>query len=1071
MSARSRALIAVLALGCGGKPVKPATHAESSLLSRIVVAPSYSTPAVYRYHPSRQAPVQAERRLSDGQSLLVGDRGERWLLDPKTHTLTAGPSLAPENLIAVLEVADRFWFVGQSGTNYEARGPLGKFLRSSAPLEPLVRVSASGQTIIGIPADGSLSRSVDGAASFSRVGPAGITFADIELANDGSGLALAIPEALWFSRDEGATWAAVPGQTEGAFALTRSRAGRVQIESLLGPYRFRDQPPRLEAGAEADTKLVQSAEQPPRGPDANALAEGRAFVDGARYFEISASPAHPSDYELWQGALDEKLVAQAVPELRGCRGARLAGFENFLELACFRGPSDSGSVPVAFFRSASASAQFAPEPFAAFGNAESFRFAMGERGELVASGLCARPGAGCSPGGILVRRATRAAPSTGARPPKPRATPPNFELFAAATPSLVESALGLAFSLDGRSAYAVGRRSKTGRLALFVSHDGGESFEVRELSLVRADADDEDRDYDRSQSSARLESLAAAEDGSLALVIADRHGRELLLVDEQGRMISSSKPPDERALVSAVGPRAFALTPNSRKAWESLDGGVSWHALGPFPVTLCSSEGDCNLKLRCAPLGCFIGSEVSRLGWAGQADDDLDSLPPAGVTPMPLTERKLGPSLSCSADETTWQTLPGVRELPSSRDAALGKTSFVAIATDAAHASASAVHGFGGSHPHLETVSLLSPLSARAVGYAFEVLDQVEGAAALRYRTPEDPAKDSHLRNIEVAWDNALSGQVGKARLSDGGAALPGDYESGELVQHAVPDLLSIGEGGLYLRLHHNLGDDQETIYFDGQRSARIPPVKWPFGKIAGRTEMAENDHQHVPLMLFGHGTAVARARVEGGHFVFDAQTIALPNPSAFGQVLSSNVAYLGDESGMYVQTQSLLGAPASALFFAFRASGEVLGAPVRVPTQANLADRPSYCTSSDLRATPRIDASYLPGTRRAIVVADNSDAPRVFLTSGAVLFGTPEHACARAFDAEEVVLDTTPARHERIILLLDDLEHTWLFRTIHDPSGAPAVQYRTLKCHYDPSVELPVEVYRAPGTQIAHGG
>ncbi len=75
------------------------------------------------------------------------------------------------DLIAVLDADVGFWFVGQSGTSYEAREPLAAFVRSSAPLEPLVRVSAARRSIVGIPADHSLSRSTDGAASFTRVGP------------------------------------------------------------------------------------------------------------------------------------------------------------------------------------------------------------------------------------------------------------------------------------------------------------------------------------------------------------------------------------------------------------------------------------------------------------------------------------------------------------------------------------------------------------------------------------------------------------------------------------------------------------------------------------------------------------------------------------------------------------------------------------------------------------------------------------------------------------------------------------------------------------------------------------
>jgi hypothetical protein len=1071
---RGFACAALLALSCSGQPGKPAAHGKTSLLSSVALAPAYATPATWRYHPSRQAPVKAERRLSDGRVLLAGNRGERWVLDPRAHSLSAGASLAPEDLIAVLDSDQGYWFVGESGTNYEAHDPLGKFLRSSAPLEPLVRVSAARHSIIGIPADRSLSRSADGAASFSEVGPAKVTFADVELASDGTGLALAIPEALWLTRDEGATWSPLPGKTHGALALSRNRNGHLQIQTVFGPYRFLDQPPRLEAGAEPEPASSVGSDRPPRGPDASALADGRAIIERARYLEVSAAPAHPSDYELFQGALDGKLEPKALPELKGCRNARLAGFDNFLELACFRGSTDSGSVPITFFRSDSAGNHFEPEPFTAFGNPEMFRFALGARGSLIASGLCAQPSVGCGTGGVFLRREAPAdeTPEKGATVDA-KAKRPKFELFASATPSLADNALGITFSLDGRTAYVVGRRTKTGALAVFVSRDGGKSFEVRDLDLVRADADDEEQYWERSQSSVHLESFAAAEDGSLSLVVADRRGRALIVVDEQGRMLSGSKPPDERAIVAAVGMRAFALTPSTRKTWESMDGGVTWQPLGRFPVALCAADTECTLKVRCAPLGCVIGSEVSRIGWAGQSDEDVDSLPPPNLEPSPLSERKLRTPLGCTLDDAPWQALPGVREFPSSHDAAFGKASFVSVAFDVGRVSATTVHGVGGPRPHLETVTLLPPLAEHAAGYALEVLDQVEGGAALRYRVPEDPAKDNHLRNIEIAWDNALAGQVGHARLPDGGISAPGDYESGDRVQHAVPDLLSIGEGGLYVRLHHNAGDAQETWYFDGRSSSRIPPIKWPVpSNLRGRTEMAKSENAHVPLMLFDHGAAVARARRDGADFSFDAETTALPDPAAFGQTLTRSVAYLGNASGLYVQSQSALGARASAAFYAFRATGAVLGAAIAVPTQASLADRPSRCSAAELASTPRIDAAYLPGTRHPIVVTDSSDAPRLFLSAGAVLYGTPENACATALDAEEIPVDAAAPRHERLLLLLDDLEHTWLFRLVGDSSTGPSgVQFRSLKCHFEPDLEIPSEVYRAPGTLVPRGG
>ena len=151
---------------------------------------------------------------------------------------------------------------------------------------------------------------------------------------------------------------------------------------------------------------------------------------------------------------------------------------------------------------------------------------------------------------------------------------------------------------------------------------------------------------------------------------------------------------------------------------------------------------------------------------------------------------------------------------------------------------------------------------------------------------------------------------------------------------------------------------------------------------------------------------AVARARRVGSELQLDAETTALPDPSAFDQTLSSNLAYSGSASGLYVQSERVNDGRASAVYYPFRASGEVTGAPIPVPTQQNLADRPNRCGTSEIESTPRIDAGFLPGTRHPIVVSDAAGDPRLFLSSGAVLHGTPENACASAFDAEEVVIN-----------------------------------------------------------------
>ena len=218
-----------------------------------------------------------------------------------------------------------------------------------------------------------MSRSADGAASFSKVGPKNVAFADVELASDGTGLALAIPEALWLTVTRAPPGRRLPGKTHGsARALAQPQRSRAASTPCSGPYHFVDQPPRIEAGSPSPATARSSRRTPPRGPDAAALADGRAIMRRHALPRSVGRARAPERLRAVPGPLDGKLEPTPVPELKGCRSARLAGFDQILELACFRGPTDAGSVPVKFFRSDSAGAHFEPEPFTAFGNRETF---------------------------------------------------------------------------------------------------------------------------------------------------------------------------------------------------------------------------------------------------------------------------------------------------------------------------------------------------------------------------------------------------------------------------------------------------------------------------------------------------------------------------------------------------------------------------------------------------------------------------------------------------------------------------------------------------------------------------
>jgi hypothetical protein len=213
----------------------------------------------------------------------------------------------------------------------------------------------------------------------------------------------------------------------------------------------------------------------------------------------------------------------------------------------------------------------------------------------------------------------------------------------------------------------------------------------------------------------------------------------------------------------------------------------------------------------------------------------------------------------------------------------------------------------------------------------------------------------------------------------------------------------------------------------------------------------------------------VVRAERAAGAWAFEAFSTGLVDAAKFGLTQSSTIAYTGDRAGLHVELFDPVAMQAEARIFPFRASGEVLDAPVAVPTQLSLGDRPNRCGQAERESTPRVVTSFHPGTRHPLVISEGSEPPRAFLTALAVLHGTPSRACAAAFDAEPVPFESQLAfRTERAIVPLDDLEHAYLFRVAQSPGTEVArVEYRLMDCRFDPGAEVAPEVYRAPGTSV----
>jgi hypothetical protein len=1064
-----RASVSFLAL-LGGLGVASCGGGQSPRSAAALLPPppdlsgSYVSPASFRYHPEQQARVEAREQLADGRTLLVGRRGERWLYDPRSKRLEAGASLAPEDLVAILRGPDQsFWFVGRSGTSYEAREPLGAFVRSSAPFDRLAEVTAARGALLAVRVDRKLVRSADGGASWQDTGPEDQRFVDVEMAGNGHALALAAPERLWVSRDAGVTFSALDLPQQGVLALERDPVkGTVRVLTPLAAYAYDpgSNPPLVPADA-TQPKITELG-TPPSGPNAGALAEGRAVIAGGEYLEAESSEDGKRSWSLLRGRLGEVLKSAPLPDAKGCRNVRLAATGRFITLACFRTSAESASQPIEVFRSESGGRRFEKEPFTPHGSLAALRMALGPEGQLIMTGICptAVSGPGCAVSGVHHRRPTKESSKKKKREPNepPR---PLLELGASATPSLVDSALALAFASGGRVAYALGRSGKTGQLALFLSKDGGKSFEPEELDLSGA----RDSDYGDSSDGTRVDALVPAEDGSVGIVLSRYRTRTLVVADELGRVLSVARPPEEPALLGVAGTRVLAVSPSLGLIWESLDGGATWERAGKLPIVLCPDDEQCDVPLQCAPEGCVIGHELSRIGWGGQAEEELGLMSPADAVPSEALERRVRTPLECTLGTSPFKILAGARELPTAHRAALGKVAWFAPASDPDKASAFVHHGFGGSKPRVETVSLLGA-SPRPQTQAFMVTSQIEGAAALRYTIPS--GNERRLLNVEVAWSNLFENRVVQARLRDAGVITSGDWtHEGSGLQTAHPDLISVAEGGLYLRVHASPKDRQSTYYFDGHGVSELPPIPWPANALRqGRSEMARVGNDHLGLLLYGGGAAVVRARRSGDTWRFDAGVTGLAAPQAFGLLQDFGITYADGRAVFHVELDDTAGHGGSAQIYPLRAEGAVIDAPQPVPTQADGPVQPQPCGSAERQSSVRVIAPFLQGTRHPVIVSDAVDAPRVMLTAEAVLYGTPGSPCVAAFGVEAIPNESGMTPAETAIIAPDDLEHAWFFRQVPTPNAAGLrIEYRAMSCRFAPTLEIPPELYRVPGT------
>ncbi len=1062
----SALMLAAIGVACSGEPTR-VEQPRASLLSQKDPAMTFRSPADWSYHPKKEAALNARHEIEPGKVVFAGGRGERWLVDEKSGKVRAAARLAPEDIVAILRPEGGGWlFLGETGTTYEADEPLGAFTRSSAPLDPLVRLDATNAAVLGVRSDGTLARSEGSSAVWQRVGPENTRFVAVALVDDGKGLALAVPESLFETGDHGATWSRMGVATFGATGLEKDDEAGIVVQSALGRKQWKpgDGDAFVDLSRAVSRSKYELGEPPPRGPDAAALASGRAVVVSGHYLEVTRERDGDRHWELLVGAVGEELTRRSLDIDDECRAAKIASLGRYVYVACSIEEDRHGDI-ARFYRSNDAAKSFDLEPYAVSARFEQLRLAVGVDGQLLVTGVCAELSRGCKPEGVFHRRRAlppRADPNDKKKkkknPKKQKKKKRGLELGRSAIPALSGVASAVAYSTDGRTAYVVGRRTthKRGGLAIYLSKDGGKTFQAREIDTGT-----------RGKSSApTVVGVTPSDDGTISLVLQSGQEYRLVVADDDGRQMALSSAPVAGAVVGAVGTRALALIPHTAEAWESLDGGATWDAIGQLPMALCKapSETRCRVQVACHVGGCIVGEELSRVGWRGQADDDLGLLAPPERSRRVFFDRKLRTSISCTVDEAPWQRLDGVSEVPDASDAAIGKVAWFASSVDPVRASVTMHHAFGGRRPRVDSIVLMAP-SARPESVAFTYRPQLEGGVALRYELPKSTG--APIRNAEVVWDDLVEGKVGRATVADAGPWDPSDADrSAHGASAAKPHLLSIAPGGVHVRIHGRAGNAQTTHFVDGRRLSSIPSLSWPLRECrSSPNELTRVDGVSVPFCRARNRAALLRARRDGSSWQFDALTVGLAKPADFGLVSVVDMAYVGSQPGLTASFVDEFGRGTSQ-FYRFRATGDVLSNGIELPLLSATGNPPRACNKNERAKTPRLRVAYHAGARHPVIITGVTEPLRVMLTERTVLQGTRKRPCVSAVDA--VSLDVIVGKQkERALLLLDDLAHSWLFRPGDDPVAGRSLEYRTMSCSFDPNAEVPPEVYAEPGVRV----
>ena len=202
------ALGALVLFACGGDA--PVVNTPKPVAS---ATPKPPTPSGARwFFPSPLTGVKDKIDLGDGSMLLIGDQGRREIV--KGDNATDSQYLIPDSLIGAWKAdATQFVFISDGGDAYVSKDPLGQFVIRKGPGTEKVKssmVMTGKGSAVSLMSDGRMLRTADNGTTWSPIEytPTKLFghIVTMDMGHDGNGVIVHVPQRVFVTHDDGATW-------------------------------------------------------------------------------------------------------------------------------------------------------------------------------------------------------------------------------------------------------------------------------------------------------------------------------------------------------------------------------------------------------------------------------------------------------------------------------------------------------------------------------------------------------------------------------------------------------------------------------------------------------------------------------------------------------------------------------------------------------------------------------------------------------------------------------------------------------------------------------------------------